>query len=75
MDNRLNVMGMQGERSVLSPVLEAEYPAALEWSHNWTPEQVVEVLAALGKGRTSKAKRAARTVLAGKLAEINYAIR
>jgi hypothetical protein len=65
-----NVLGMQADRHIIRPILEAEFPAALEWPHNWTADQIREAMGVIGRGRTNKGKRAALGILAGKLAEV-----
>ena len=71
---RINVTGMQGDRSVINPVLLKHLPAPIAARYaehfEWSYGQVLDVIEALKRGRKSKAKDAAIALLSLKIAVI-----
>jgi hypothetical protein len=60
---RINVMGMQGDRKLIQSCCINDYPQALQWPHNWTPEQITQVIEVLTSKRHSKQRQKALELL------------
>ncbi len=77
-DSRINVTGMQGDRSVINPVLAKELPKYraddLTGRSDWTYEETQDVINSLTNGRMNKAKAAAVELLRAKTAPITAQI-